>query len=309
MHVGLDIGYGFTKVAGDDCVQAYPSAVAPITLSQLETDLQEAGQTISLNGKRFVVGERALRFKRQSFSPIRHRSFVETETFKILFYSAIARFPSPLFVVIDLPVDAYQNKAYRELCKQRIKAFPFFEGELAVLPQSLAGLYHIVLDREGEIVNGEFLDARCAIIDIGFYTTDIVLLDKLDIVYAETIRMGVSLACEALCQEIQRQENRALTLHEAQEILKTQKLLLYGEEKDISLLVQKIKKDSFELLKNRVVDRIGYGEDLHAVIFIGGGSLLYQGQFTKTFRSAYYPPTPAFANALGCYKYAKRKWR
>ena len=308
--IGADIGYGFTKVVCKRAAIQYPSVVVERPFIPITIDVKDESQNemVEYQGKCYLYGNRASKYSKKCIFAQRHTSFIETKTYEVLVKSTLGYADEgQLFYVTGLPVCVFENEDIREAYRKRISSLLSPECMVKLVPQGIGAFYHVVLDQYGNPVNRQYLFERCAVVDIGQYTTDIVVLDRMDVVESHTVTLGISVACESLIQEIQRQYQRELSMHEAAQILRKHRLIHSGEQINISGLVETILNNTFDLIFTAVIDRIGKGEDMYAVVFAGGGSVVFEEKIKKIFKAAYFPLHPVFANAYGYYKYGIRQ--
>jgi len=329
--IGADIGYGFTKVvAGQVAIglpgfvvnasaKQYPSVIAPDLATPITVELEEGKQrnhAVTYQGKRFLYGEAALRGRR-SQSPPRHRAFfLESNMCAVLLLSTLSRVDGErIFYVTGLPVKYFENEDTKLKYEDRVKSVlsEVTQAEVTIVPQAMGAFYHVVLDATGRPIEEKmhlWKQARCAIVDIGHFTTDIIELDSGVPVHTSSVEVGVSLACETIAREVNRKFGIELTLHQAERALHAKKIMLYGEAEDISDIVRYAKDYAFDQVMGIVTDAIGRGENFNLIIFCGGGSILFEQRISATYKKgAYFPQFPAFANAYGYYKYGLFKVR
>jgi len=309
--IGADIGYGFTKVVYKRAAIQYPSIVVERPFTPITIDVREESHSemVEYKDRWYFYGNRASKYSKKCIFAQRHTSFIETQVYEVLVKSTLgyADKKQQLFYVTGLPVYIFENEDIREAYRKRISALLSPECMVKLVPQAIGAFYHVVLDQYGNPVNRQYLFERCAIVDIGQYTTDIVVLDRMDVVESHTVTLGVSVACESLIQEVQRQYQRELSMHEAGQALRKHRLIHFGEQINISGLVETILNNTCDLIFTAVIDRIGKGEDMYVVVFAGGGSVLFEEKIKRAFKAAYFPLHPVFANAYGYYKYGIRQ--
>ena len=311
--LAADIGYGFTKIVSASRVRVYPSVVIPKLHTHITVDIdtqKDSPDIVSYGNTEYLYGSKAMRFGKKSQFPPRHRCFTQSNTYAVLLLSALSLVHNrDVYFVTGLPVSVYENEgiktSYQEWVLNILR--PHGAINIKVLPQAMGAYYDAVLDIQGKPIDKNLLMKKCAVVDIGYYTTDIVVLDHLDLIYRETIPLGVSIACEFLVQELSSQKE--ISMHEAEMLLRGEKLFICGKPVDVSNTIEAAKDRAWNLISTAVTDRIGRGEDFHLVIPVGGGSVLYRNKLARLFKGAHFSHNPSLSNAYGYFKYGIRQIR
>src|SRR4030095_15701400 len=120
-YYGVDIGYGFTKVAaGGRPPLVMPSIVGSNEELSYRSDIGDRIKIIplSVNGHSYLVGETARRFSRHRYR-IFDSTWTESPYYLLLFVSALMRIDKsscePLAVVTGLPVSHYTQERVRQV--------------------------------------------------------------------------------------------------------------------------------------------------------------------------------------------------
>lgn len=205
--IGIDVGFGFTKVSPKDIM--FPSVFSEVTYT---SSLKNTGNPIDnmeleLDGKTYLVGNRAeLENGSGSFSAdnmLRH---------KICILAAIAitqgNFLGP--VVLGLPVaDMARKKVMQELVniysiKLSGQNYIIDITKINIVPQGAAAYFDLLLDDDGNITN-DLGTKKIALIDVGEKTVDFVCIDKNRFVneLSGSLNLGMNTAYLRLIKTIQ----------------------------------------------------------------------------------------------------------
>jgi plasmid segregation protein ParM len=239
---------------------------------------------------------------------------------------------TPLYLVTGLPVDQYykagapntelieDKKASLSKPVQRIGAGPGLAQivKQGVVAEAIAAFYDALIHPDGSFdVDIEKLISRrpVAVVDLGGKTLDIaVIAENAQSVYNDrsgTANIGVlqllDKVGERIKAEFQLNTNPPSTFVE--EACRTKVYELFGEDKDVSHIVDAACAEYLAQVKNFFVSKAGDGADLGAVIFVGGGTALVRSVLGEDSFAGVYkgrrliPDRPEFANARGMWKF------
>jgi plasmid segregation protein ParM len=214
MLVGLDVGFGYTKTVTAAAVDVYPSVVGEWSPGaiRLGADLDggrdaRVPEAVGLDGRSYVVGERALRVAHRRFVGL-SREWMAQPTFRVLALAALHRVLGDsghtVTVITGLPVEDVEphgDTVRRQLDgRHELRLEPdarrwtvTIEG-VHVLPQPLGTVLARCLDNTGQVVDPTGLDARVGVLDVGFRTTDYFTLEGLDVLPARCLTRNTGMA-------------------------------------------------------------------------------------------------------------------
>jgi rod shape-determining protein MreB len=300
MIVGLDIGTNLTKATNDgEKVVVFPSLV----VYGEEKDWSLKGE-----GKKVYIGEEAMIVSQtmenvEVLRPlhegrIMHQSYIEIARYAVEMLGDKAE-----IIATGLPVKS--SKKERELVSKSLREA--LNCEVILLPQPVGSLVHM-----GKSTG--------VCVDIGFGTTDIVVLFDMEYLKGDTLLMGVDDIYSNLELYVRNEFGISITPEEMA------KLLLEGKEvgrirggKRIVVKREDVMQSYEEIVRgwvDRVASRVkmlleglstGIVENL---VLTGGGSLLpmvyeeFQREFEEIGKVVR-PDDPITSNAKGYYKLAK----
>lgn len=313
--VGLDVGYGYTKAFGPGGEVIFPSVVGPVS-GRIFT-LGDAGvPRIAVEGREYVCGEAALK---HSPTPIevRSRDFVHTEAYRVLLLWALCELgEEEAAVVLGLPVGHFQSLK-EELERYEGGHRVMIDGaerELAVrilrvVPQPVGTVLDFLLNRLGEAVSDSFLGKTVGVVDIGHYTTDLVVFEDLEFSAARTggSDVGVSAFLERVREKLEERFRSSFTLREVERAVQRGRLRFEGRDHPLDLGEE---IEAFASAVMAVVRNVwGDPRKLDEVILTGGGARLLGERLKREIPHAAVAPEPVFANVRGFFKYAVRLLR
>ena len=172
-----------------------------------------------------------------------------------------------------------------------------------VCAEGVAAWIDRVLDNKGrQLVN---FAQPAAVVDIGGRTTDCVLVlpgFKVDFARSGTGDIGVLRLYDSVKRRVHARHKVEMPVVALEQAVITGQIMLWGKTHDVSDLVKEAKREVSEMILREVQRRIGDTYDLHEVLIVGGGAVLFDN-IRQAFPNANVPEDPEFANARGMLKY------
>ena len=329
MIAGVDIGYGYTKAVGNGRQVVFPSVVGKAERVRYESDLahrHEGRAEIALvteEGDRFV-GELALLQSRVQWTLL-DRSRVEDPSARLLFLAALSELvgggDQRFHVVTGLPVNWYadRDKVARQLGGKHIVrrvngqqiVHRLTVDEVLVVPQPFGSLFDVLLGPDGQIVDQELAQGRLGVIDVGTYTTDYVLVDRLRYIErgSGTIATAMSKAYQLIGRSLLDTYGLELRLHQVDQVVREGQVTVFGEARTVDWLADPVLDAISQEILAEAGTLWGDGRDLMAILVTGGGAIALGERFRQRYAHARVLPGAALANVNGFCKYGRRKWR
>jgi plasmid segregation protein ParM len=331
LTIGLDIGYGDTKAACENGRRAcFPSLVAPAERIRFRADVTV---TVPTNGVMLrdteegdlFVGELAARQGRPGAvrSP-RDRDRVADPIVTHLADAAFAHLlpdieHARVKVVTGLPVDYYPDA--QALAFHLTGTHPIhLEGhelvveveEVKVVPQPFGGLLSVLLDEGGRLMGdvAHLVKGRVGVLDVGTYTTDLILVDGLEYIESGSgsLEVGVSTVLEMLRKVLLDDYRVSYETHQLETALRRGWLVLNGQTVRLNGLASERMEGVAQAIESRARTLWNVGT-LSAIVLAGGGSLALRPWLEPHFGQAIYAPDAAMANVVGFLRYGLRQWR
>ena len=191
-----DIGYGWTKVKAGSKDWSQPSVLGEARQlhdeSIRDTDVRYSGGRGS-----YFVGDLALRHSQVRYAGTEDNK-AETWTTKVLLETAlgITAPQANIYLVTGLPVDYYfkQRGSFEKLLAEFNEGKPYEvtvgRGRIAarpwvlknkIIPQPLGAAMNYLLDGHGNMAHPDDARKKILVIDVGYYTLDLLELDAMEI--------------------------------------------------------------------------------------------------------------------------------
>ena len=180
--------------------------------------------------------------------------------------------------------------------KHEIKAVTFenvmplnFEiAEVIVVPQPLGTMYDYVYDEETDELNEKLLDQRAIVIDIGWGTTDIAILENARVRSTFSFDIGTSDYISALQEDVNNSLPEAnifsLAPHELDfKLIESTDVETPFGVFDLSSFVENHKKEQAKRVYQEVMGLGLEFNKFYKIILTGGGSLLYENYLKEYF--------------------------
>ena len=235
---GVDIGYGFTKVAA---VERIPRIIPSIVGSNEELSYRsDIGDRVKitpliLNGRSYLVGEAAKRFSWHRYR-IFDSTWAESPYYLLLFVSGLMMLrvekslEEPAAIVTGLPVSHYTPERVKQIQDLLGQAHnvrtlsgetPVKVEKVKVIPQPFGSYFDLILNDEGKLKDPEKIRERVGIIDIGFQTSDLALATPQSIEASSgSLEVGVRSIAEQLSRDLSRKYSITLDTTEAEDVLR-----------------------------------------------------------------------------------------
>ena len=316
MKMGIDVGYGYTKVVTEHYSIIFPSHVGPA--KELSFSLKEGvdaiGETIEYDGERYFVGEKA-RHSDVTYT-LRTRGWVESKMYGALLTSAITRAmncsyavsdPDAVIVVTGLPVDYMRDKTKaEESVRKTCDGIALHIAGINVIPQPFGSFFDMFYDNNGEIAGSAPLFKRLGIIDIGYHTTDYILIEdaKHNIEKASgSVPSGAFEIYDIVARELKNMSDRdTVTAEEAEHCIKTKYFKVSGQNKDVTTLVDHVLSQVGQKITGIIKSKWSIVGEVDVVLLTGGGGALIQQHISSLAHTHFLISDPQMANARGYYK-------
>lgn len=297
--VGIDIGYGFTKIYRDGDPYRFPTAVSEFNRETTFSDLR----LVRVNGNGYIVGEQAER----EGNNVRTRTtgFVASPAWIAVLSHALnkAGYTSG-DIILGVPPKDF-TKAYRQQIIDSMKGSrifigdmdnPYkFNGNVRIIPQGAGIFFRHIRDNQGDFKK------NVVVIDVGHFTVDFTYFSEGKYVEsaAESEEMGMSKLLDEICDRFYHVNNRTRIGHrEALLLLKNDELKYLGNTYRLAE-----KAGLVESYGRRLADMIDeYFRKLSLkpdIGIIGGGGGMFLKGFLEADHSFALVDNPEFANAMG----------
>jgi len=307
--VAADFGFGWTKaLALGHKPVCIPSLVGAAEFDRFQDDdvVPENGHStasikVAVDGRWYFVGELAglqSASRSQTLNPARTGSTEQKALFYGVASELVRTVDQQIVVICGLPVldfDARNKKAlsdmlrgHHEVKREGRHARSFEVADVHPMPQALGTLYGLVLDRHGKLIDGDLAGGRVGIIDPGHGTTNFIMCDRMR--YVETgsgsIPSGMSEALVKIAKDLKREYGLDYTNNLTRvdkEAVRARTVKVKGVPVNVAHIVEPHIADLADTLISQARSLWGEGEDLHAVVLTGGGSV----ELARFFQQVY----------------------
>ncbi|NOT57330.1 MAG: ParM/StbA family protein [Deltaproteobacteria bacterium] len=316
LGVGIDVGYGHTKaLSSTGASVVFPSAVGLADPQTFRLHLNGRGaptaheRTVQVDDVPYFVGEAALRHARAVVQP-RDRDWLDSLAYRILWYAALESVLLPgtaPTIVTGLPVSFYHDRdRLQQVVAHVLAARHSTALQVRVVPQPFGSFFDALFDAQGQLVNDAPALAHSGIIDVGYFTTDVVEVQELEYVQkgSGSIGVGVATMLDTLRGLLTQRFGYVVSVHEAEQVLRNQRLRRAGQEHDFSAECTMAVRDAALAILTYVHQLWGAGDQFDQILLTGGGGVIVQAFFTEQIPQLQLAPTPMVANARGYVRYA-----
>jgi len=318
-YIGLDVGFGYTKAMDETKSIIFPSIMSPAVEITFRSGLEDPSSrldhlNVALDGAAYFVGDLARRQGRFAYATL-DRVRTQGQEYRLLFLTALALLAGGSYeecsVVTGLPVDDFEDRRLIEetlagrfhltVANQEVT---LNIHHLTVVPQPCGAFMDLLFKDTRGNMDEQYADAQVGVIDIGFKTTDFVLIRKGEFIQklSGSLKKGMSLVYQAAVPKFTARYPGNWDLHLVEAAL---------QEGSITSLGKRIEVDSMHLLP----DLAGLAKEIAAWIYgrwsseridflvcSGGGSLLLDPHLRKVFPQMIFIGHPQEANVRGFYK-------
>lgn len=332
--VGLDIGFGFTKVTNGRDSLVFKSIFGEASEIQYREQMLGAPSIeehlhLSVDGEDYFVGELAERQSNVRSFTLDQNQFV-AEFSKVMALAGIASMVErnePVRVVTGLPISYYRrhrDELSRILTGKHAVTLTDHQGKprevpvnishVRVIPQPFGSLFNQMMNNMAEVTDKRFVQEKIGVIDVGFRTSDYTVADKTR--YSErasrTTESGISKAFGLIAGKLKENTGTNIELYRLYDAVAKGSIKIRGKLIELKPLTE----SAFNKLATAIageVERFWMDDwDIDLVIITGGGGAvlapylqpLLQGEIMTLD-----PSTDArLNNVRGYWKYGTNVW-
>ena len=328
--LALDVGYGYTKGTAGGATVNFPSVIGmPEQIKYRGGVIGSNGavstvQNISLklDGRQLFVGDLALTQSRDPWSP-QGRERVASNEMIVLALAAMSELgiSGKINLVTGLPVDWYsdrdklieQLKGGHEIKRAGRKTAIVYIDNVIVVPQPFGTIYTRLLSNEAKMIDRGLLTKRVGIIDVGMHTTDFVQANPPRLQYIEAGSNSIESAMGSVYNQVieatKNQHQTTLSLHEADQVVQSGKISVFGEKHSIASILEPILQAVSQRIASAIPQTWGSrARDIDALFVTGGGASSI-GPYLTDYPHLEIIEESALANVRGYLRYGKLKWQ
>jgi plasmid segregation protein ParM len=314
--IGIDVGYGYSKVVMDshDGVSrtVWPSVVGNFEAGTVEVEgmKSSASEYVEVENQKLLVGKAALKHSFRLFNA-REKNWIGSVAYRALMKNAIQNadlHSINLIITSGLPVSYYKTdkgkltNIIREIAKEKA-----ITVTAKIIPQPLGSFFNLLFDETGMVQDEGLVNTRVGVLDIGFYTVDLITIDNLELVEKQiaSFENGVAGILESIARDIENAYDFRPDLHKTEEAIRKGSIRVYGTDHDITEIAKQRLTELATEIEARAKTIWKTAADLDQVVLTGGGAILLKS-YLDLYRHTIVIEDAQFANVMGYYKYAKR---
>ena len=332
--LGIDIGFGFTKVTSGTKSLIFKSLLGEATDIQFRTDIGEdffmKNLHVTINGKSYFIGDYAEQQSNSRQFTLDNDKLI-SEFLKILALTALGIYsekPDPINVVSGLPV-GYLKKSRKRfidtLMGHHAITYHNADGsdvsrkvtinEVQMLPQPVGTVFNLLMNDNGEVANKELTKQKIGVVDIGFQTTDFTILHQMKYVDRAscTIETGISTSFIEIANKLQEMSGVTIELYRMYKAVESGSISIRGQKYNIAAL----RDQAHSLLAGKMAEVINklwaQDWDIDTIILTGGGSNELAKYLEPLIPGNVIPSQnngdARLNNVQGYVKYGKHRWR
>lgn len=325
--IGLDIGYGITKLVNGQTI-TFPSVAGyarQLKFQEDEITAKYPGDQVMDNDGKWFVGELA-RSQLSAASLIRLRGRTDQQSDGNAFRLRMAKAALGKLmtgtcdgdaihvnIATGLPVDHMPDA---ELLKQSLLGQHHIKTDVSdfvanvekvmVMPQPYGTIYRHLITEDFKL-NEYYTVERTGVIDVGTYTTDLTMDDDGEYIdeRSGSVEAGVSVIQELVSAEYERRYRTKPRFKIVDEIIRRGFARIHGNPESFQEVIDEGKQRLFVAINSLIVQRWDKGEDIDAIYVTGGGAMLVYDLIRQSYSDVILAENAPTANAEGYLRYAK----
>jgi plasmid segregation protein ParM len=183
--------------------------------------------------------------------------------------------------------------------------------DVLVVPQPFGALLATLLDERGQLITAALpvAEGRVGVLDVGLYTTDLILVEELEYIEARSgsVEVGVSTAIDMIRKVLVDDYRVTYEPHQVEQALRRGYLVIDGEKHRVNGLASE-RLDPVARAIEAEARSLWNVSTLTHIVLAGGGALALKPWLEPCFRQAIYASDAAMANAVGFLRYGMRQW-
>ena len=336
--LGIDIGFGFTKASNGKDTFIFKSIFGEDADIQFWADFGKDTPTdhihVTIDGKSYFIGDLA-----EQQSSVLHFTLDQekliTDFVKILSLTVAGMFLDrqggpinvPINLVSGLPIGFFKqnHERFNELLTGhhrvtyhsqdgRESTKELYINKVRMLPQPLGSVLNLLMDNKGRITNKTLANQKVGVVDIGFRTTDITILDHLRYIDrgSRTMETGIAKGFSVIANKLREKCGVNVELYRLYNAAETGSIKMRGHGFNFANIRDQVYSQLAASIANDL-DRLWADDwDIDAIILTGGGcrdlAQYLQPKITGNIIPVDFNVDPRLNNVLGYLKYGQYVW-
>lgn len=297
-YIGVDIGFGFTKVTNGRDHKVFKSVVGEASEIQFQDSLIKAvggnGPVLhaEIDGNTYFIGELAERQSAvRSFTLDQNQLMSRyAKTLALTALANIVEDGNAIRVVTGLPINAYRRhkdelaqllmgkhcvRLTNAVAEEREVNFTI--DRVRVIPQPFGSVFNLMLNDLGKVTDRRFIEEKIGVVDVGFRTADYTICDRTQ--YSErgsrTSDAGISQAFKIIASALQEKSGVNVELYRLYDAVERGSIKIRGK----NFGLKRITDQAMSQLAGQIASDVNglWADDWdidHVVITGGGGGAL-----------------------------------
>lgn len=283
---GVNVGHGYLKyLIIDERGDELPPQLFPAMIARAGRTVQGAlhqVETVDAGGGQWWIGDDALR----SDTPVTllaQDRLTDPVFIPALLRGALKRFgdlngAASGICVTGLPATWALDKSKAQALGARLRdAAGGAYTRIKVIPEPLGAIYALLLDTDGQIDGDATLQhGRIGIIDLGHYTVDLAIVDRLVPVASslQTFALGSAEPLGKIRALLSAAYERELSLYDTDQAIRAGSIRVAGQARDLPPGWDRPLIDTGQAIVARLSEAWKAGGDLDLILLAGGGAEL-----------------------------------
>jgi plasmid segregation protein ParM len=285
--MGLDIGFGFTKCIDGEQAVIFTSRMRPYPEAP---EAPPEGYLVDIDKARFAIGHEG--HSEELFEDFARGPERLLDGFaKGLTLTAAAHYAeqeAPLQIVLGLPISEAQR--WQGILTERLIGYhkiglasghrPWVQKnvhirKIHVVPHPLGTFINLIMDHEGRHRNAEVQHQKVALVDIGFRTTDIMVMEAGRFCNRGSATLGIGMAdgLQAIARKLHREKVVIPDVAHFYRAVGLGHMRIGDQAYNLNSLRDQIYQQLAATLADRINDRLREHWDLERLLLTGGGAV------------------------------------
>ena len=328
-NIGVDLGYGFVKVSDGKNDRIFPSVVGQARILRYVSDENPDQSSIKnlnvlIDDREYFVGDLANRQSEVVMVSL-NENRMDEQISKVLVVTGLALLSdnktSSYNIVTGLPVGCFSDtkqsliqlfKGTHRITQRRNQKNEIEQvinvNEVKVVPQPFGTFFNLILDNNGSLIDEKLAGSKVGIIDIGFRTTDYIVVDNLENIdrLSGSTNTGLSTAYGIISELLKDEFKISKPIYQLDEIVKNGVIRISGK----SYNLDEIKKHAFSVVAEKLITEVNSlwvnKWELDTVFITGGGGISIYEYMLPHFENISLVKGTQFANVYGFHKLSQR---
>ncbi len=331
--LGIDVGFGFTKATDGNAFTMFKTLLGETTDVAYWSEFPDIAAPnhlhVTIDEHAYFIGDLA---ERQSdvrqFTLNQNR--LTSGLAKIFALTAAGKFVGndiPVSVVSGLPVNDFKQN--RQRFSQNLTGYhkvtyhqpggnaqtkKVYIRKVRMMPQPIGSVFNLMMDDNGNIIDTEFTNQKIGVVDIGFRTTDFIILDRMQFVERGSITTddGIAKSFSIIAKRLREKSGVNIELYRLFNAVEKETITVKGTPYDISRMKKEVFAHAAETIAGSMDGVWAEDWDIERIILTGGGGMALSKYLLPLVPGNVVPPdenTDArLNNVRGYLKYAKFVW-